>query len=138
VFHRTVKSLVRPERLSRMATPHQVEVTCGEYLNDRGDPLRWAQAPSVTVEASWNTLRADHIVLKSYREFVQKAARGRVDIVDGVASRDEAFFRSRDRNDVTDPIPAAFVERTKAELVRVRDRLRRYSPRWADLRREVL
>lgn len=130
VFHRTIKSMVRPERLAAMLNPHQVVVTCGDYVNDRGDALQWAEAPAVTLSASWNSLRADHFVVKSYREYLQKAARGHRD----GAIRDEAFFRSRDRNDVTDPIPEEFVARTKAELVLVHDRLRRYSPRWAELR----
>ncbi len=133
VYHRTVKTIVRPERLAAMVNPHQVALTCGEYVNDRGEPLRWADAPAVTRSASWNCLRAEHIVVKSYREFAVKAARGRVDMHFGIADRDEAFFRSRDRNEVEDPIPAEFVERTKDELARMRDRLKRFSPRWAAL-----
>jgi Glycosyl transferase family 2 len=133
VYHRTVKTIVRPERLAAMVNPHQVALTCGEYVDDRGDPVRWADAPAVTRSASWNCLRAEHVVVKSYREFAVKAARGRVDMHFGIADRDEAFFRSRDRNEVDDPIPAELVERTKDELARVRDRLKRFSRRWPAL-----
>jgi Glycosyl transferase family 2 len=133
VYHRTVKTILRPERLAAMLNPHQVALTDGEYVDDRGEPVRWADAPAVTRSASWNSLRAEHVVVKSYREFAVKAARGRVDMHFGIADRDEAFFRSRDRNEVEDPIPAEFVERTKDELARVRDRLKRFSRRWPAL-----
>ena len=37
--HRIVKTLVRPERFVGMVNPHVVQLTSGEYVNDRGEPV---------------------------------------------------------------------------------------------------
>jgi hypothetical protein len=133
-LHRIIKSIVRPERLVGLHNPHQVMVSCGSYVDDRGAELRWDTAPAMTIAASWNALRADHFMVKSYREYLAKSARGRVDLPPGKGiPRDDEFFRSRDRNEVHDPMPAEFVSRMKEELRALRDRLFRFSPRWSEL-----
>jgi hypothetical protein len=134
IHHRTVKSMVRPERFAGMVNPHVVMLTAGQYINDRGEPVNWSSTPAKTHAASWNCLRVDHFVVKSRHEFAAKAARGRVDLQDGIADRDEAFFHDRDRNEVSDPIPVSFVQQAKEELHAMCDRLDRFSRRWQALR----
>jgi hypothetical protein len=107
-----------------MVNPHVVELVGGEYVNDCGDPVDWTTVPATLKRASWNSLRVDHFVTKSRREFETKARRGRADQPKGVLSRDDAFFASRDRNETFDPMPAEFVQRTKDEMTRMRDRLK--------------
>ena len=138
IRHRVVKSMVRPERFNGMANPHVVTLESGEYVNDCGDPIRWTATPAMAVRASWSRLRADHFVVKSRQEFESKAARGDVNSPAGFRHRDEAFFLSRDRNEVFDPMPADFISRTKNEMARLNDRLKRVisddSPLYALLR----
>ena len=89
-----------------------------------GDPIRWTSVPAKAEFASWNSLRVDYFVIKSRREFESKAKRDRAEAT--AQSRDEAFFASRDCNEVFDPMPADFIEGTKDELTRLHDRLRRF------------
>lgn len=121
--HCGVKTMLRPEKFVRMVSPHVVTVASGEYVNDCGDPIRWTSVAGKAEFSSWNSLRVDHFVIKSRREFETKARRGQVG---GGHNRDEAFFASRDNNDTFDPMPADFVNRTKDELARLRDRLTRF------------
>lgn len=123
--HCVVKTMVRPEQFIGMVNPHVVTLASGEYVNDRGDPVRWT-GDARTESASWNALRADHFVVKSRREFDSKAKRGQPTPM--ALPRDETFFVSRDCNEVFDPMPADFVERTKDELDRLRDRLKCFVP----------
>ena len=123
VFNQTVKTILRPERLAGMVNPHAVKLTSGEYVNDHNDPVSWGAVAGGTTSVSWHSLRVDHFVVKSRREFERKAQRGRPDVAG--QPRDDAFFLSRDRNEVFDPMPADFVARTKGELARLRDRLKR-------------
>ena len=118
--NRCAKTIVRPERFAETISPHKVKTVGGLYVDDRGGPIRWT-SPGGTECASWNSLRVDHFVLKSRREFEAKARRGRADASSGVTVRDEAFFASRDRNEVLDPMPADFVDWTKTELRRLQD-----------------
>jgi hypothetical protein len=113
-FHKTVKTVVRPERLTGMAYAHVVKLDGGEYVEDRGDP--WVDEP-----ITWNCLRVDHHVIKSREEFEQKASRGV--ILPNLPARDQAFFDIRDTNDEEDPMPADFLERTKRELASLVSRL---------------
>ena len=122
---RGVKTTVRPERFTEAINPHKMGISGGIYVNDRGDPIRWG-SPGGTERMSWNSLRVDHFVLKSRREFETKARRGRADV--GTVDRDKVFFASRDRNEVLDPMPADFVDRTKTELRRLRDELKHHIP----------
>jgi hypothetical protein len=122
--HRVVKSVMRPDRFVEMINPHVAKITNGEYVNDRDEPARWAVNPATLEFASWNILRVDHFVVKSRREFEIKVRRGRATAPSGIQDRDETFFISRDLNDVYDPMPAEFVERTKIEMARLRDRLK--------------
>jgi Glycosyl transferase family 2 len=123
VSHRVVKTIVRPERLAGMVNPHQVRLTSGEYVDDCGNPVRWSRIPAAVKSSSWNSLRVDHFVTKSRREFETKVKRGRSDAAPGVADRNEAFFVSRDRNETFDPMPADFVDRTKREMTQMREQL---------------
>jgi hypothetical protein len=132
--NRAVKSLIRPERIAGYVNPHAFTLTHGIYVNDRPEPLRWVGAPAMTEVASWHRLRVDHFVVKSREEFRMKARRGRVDLPKGKGERDEAFFVSRDLNDVSDPMPAAFVERTKREIARLCEELRALAPVDSPLR----
>jgi hypothetical protein len=122
--NRAVKSLIRPERIAGYVNPHVFTLTGGIYVNDRPEPLRWDGAPATAEVASWHRLRVDHFVVKSRKEFAAKVRRGRASLPKGQDDRDEAFFVSRDLNDVSDPMPAAFVERTKREIARLCDELR--------------
>lgn len=126
IRHCMVKTMVRPERFAGMINSHVITAASGEYVNDSGDPIRWTSIPATAEFASWNSLRVDHFVVKSRREFETKAKRGRHNPT--APPRDEAFFVSRDCNDVFDPMPANFVERTKDELARLRDRLKCFVP----------
>jgi hypothetical protein len=117
-FHKTVKTIVRPERLTEMAYAHVVKLDAGEYVEDRGDP--WVDEP-----ITWNSLRVDHHVIKSREEFEEKALRGV--ILRHLPARDQAFFDVRDSNDEEDPMPADFLERTKCELASIVSRLRAHS-----------
>jgi hypothetical protein len=99
-------------------------LTSGEYINDHGEPVRWAVSPATTESVSWRSLRVDHFVLKSRREFEVKVRRGRVGLPPGILPRDEAFFTRHDRNEINDPMPADFVQRTKDEMTRLRERLK--------------
>jgi hypothetical protein len=126
IRHCVVKTMLRPERFVGMVDPHVVMVANGEYVNDCGDPIRWTSVPAKTEFASWNSLRVDHFVVKSRQEFENKAKRGRHN--PAAQPRDEDFFVSRDCNDVFDPMPANFVKRTKDELTRLRDQLKRFVP----------
>ncbi|MBI3702329.1 MAG: glycosyltransferase family 2 protein [Rhizobiales bacterium] len=128
IRHCVVKTILRPERIVGMVNPHVATIASGEYVNDRGDPIRWTSVPAMAEFASWNSLRVDHFVVKSRREFATKAKRGLADQPAGIRTRDEAFFASRDCNEVFDPMPADFVDRTKDELARLRDRLKRFIP----------
>lgn len=125
-LHRVVKSLVRPERFAGMGNPHVVRITAGKYVNDRGLPARWIREPACLKAKSWSRLRLDHFVIKSRQEFEMKVSRGRPDAAPGVADRDEAFFASRDRNEVFDPMPVEFVVRTRQEMARIVERLKPY------------
>jgi hypothetical protein len=127
-LHRVVKSIIRPERLAAMVNPHEARLTGGEYVNDLGDPVRWSSIPAAVKRTSWKSLRVDHFVVKSRREFEMKVKRGRADAAPGVEDRDQTFFASRDRNETLDPMPADFVGRTKDELVQIRERLKRLVP----------
>jgi hypothetical protein len=122
IRNRVVKSLVRPEQFAGVVNPHVFEITNGAYVNDRGEPIQWADVPAMAVFASWHNLRVDHFVIKSRREFESKSRRG---LPGNPIGRDEAFFASRDLNDVFDPMPADFVARTKDEMARLRERLKR-------------
>jgi hypothetical protein len=126
IRHCVVKAMVRTEQFVGMVNPHVVTVASGEYVNDSGDPIRWTSVPAKAEFASWNSLRVDHFVVKSRREFEIKAKRGRLNST--AQPRDESFFVSRDCNEVFDPMSADFVERTKDELARLRDRLKRFVP----------
>lgn len=134
VRNRAFKTMVRPERCEAMINPHVVDIATGLYVNDRGDPVEWGTAPGTTKSPSWNCLRIDHFVIKSRHEFSVKAARGQFGFPNSVVDRSEAFFLSRDRNEVSDPIPDVFVERTKEELCIIRDQLERFGTSWAQLR----
>jgi hypothetical protein len=122
-LHRLVKSLVRPERFAGMVNPHVVRLAAGEYVDDRGVPAQWERTPASLSARSWDRLRVDHYVVKSRREFGTKVRRGRATVAPGVDDRDESFFVRRDRNEVSDPMPAAFVRRTRHEMERMRERL---------------
>jgi hypothetical protein len=113
-FHKTVKTIVRPERFAGMVYAHVVRLNGGEYVEDRGDP--WVNEP-----ITWNSLRVDHHVIKSREEFEQKARRGV--ILPNLPARDQAFFDIRDTNDEEDPMPPDFLERTKHELASLVQRL---------------
>lgn len=123
-LHRLVKSLVRPERFAGMVNPHVVRLAAGEYVDDRGVPAQWERTPASLKARSWDRLRVDHYVVKSRREFGTKIRRGRATVAPGVEDRDEAFFVRRDRNEVSDPMPADFVRRTRDEMERMRKRLK--------------
>jgi hypothetical protein len=122
-FSRTVKTIIRPERFRIDINPHRMEIANGIYTNDRGDPIRWASAGRAE-SVSWNRLRLDHFIVKSYSEFETKARRGRADLLRGIEDRNEAFFTSHDRNEVLDPMPADLIERTKIELRRLQEQLK--------------
>jgi hypothetical protein len=104
IFHRVVKSLLRPERFAGIFNLHVFAVTGGAYVNDRGHPIQWTADPCTAEFASWYSLRVDHFVTKSRREFETKARRGRPDLAPGVQDRGEAFFTSRDLNEALDPM----------------------------------
>ena len=129
--HSVIKTMLRPEQFVDMINPHAATVASGEYVNDRGDPIRRI-GPGRAEVASWNSLRVDHFVVKSRREFEIKAGRGRSDLLDD-QSRDEAFFVSRDCNEVFDPMPADFVDRTKVEMAHLCDRLEPFISRDSPL-----
>jgi len=122
-YHRTVKTMLRPERFVDVVNPHAMTLNGGDYVNDRGDPISWGSVIGGTTSISWNSLRVDHFVVKSRREFAVKARRGHAG--PGLADRNEAFFLSRDCNEILDPMPAEFIERTKHEMTLLRDRLKR-------------
>jgi len=132
--NQAVKSLIRPERIAGYVNPHVFTLTSGIYVNDRAEPLRWEGAPAMAEVASWHRLRVDHFVLKSRDEFAAKVRRGRATLPKGQDDRDDAFFVSRDHNDVADPMPAAFVERTKREIARLCRELRPLVPADSPLR----
>ena len=133
-FNRVVKSMLRPERFSGVINPHVFALTGGDYVDDRGEPVRWAAAVATTERASWRNLRVDHFVVKSRNEFVVKARRGRADLPDGVKDRDGEFFAARNTNETYDPMPLDFVARTKGEMAVVRDRLEAVVPSGSPLR----
>jgi hypothetical protein len=126
IHHRTVKTILRPECFAGMVNPHAVLLTGGNYVNDRCDPIAWGSVVGGTKSVSWNSLRIDHFAVKSRSEFDAKARRGRPDLPDGVQDRDGTFFSSRDRNEVVDPMPAEFINRTKDEMAQLRERLKRH------------
>jgi hypothetical protein len=123
-----IKSVVRPEQLSKMIDPHVARLIRGEYVNDAGAPVEPSSIARVK-RRSWNKLRVDHFVVKSRHEFEIKARRGRPDAGRrGVNPRDETFFMSHDSNDVLDPMPEDFVARTKTEMARICALLRNVVP----------
>ena len=135
-LHRTVKAIIRPERLVDMANPHVATITNGLYVNDCGDPVVWGEAAR-TEAKSWNSLRVDHYSIKSRMEFITKVRKGRPEALPGVDDRGDAFFAHHDRNEVVDPMPADFVERTKVELERLRRELKLRFPLGQGYRRGV-
>ncbi len=126
--HRIVKTILRPECYAGMINTHVAKITNGDYVNDRGDPICWSDVPAGVTNSSWNSLRLDHFVVKSRSEFEAKARRGRPDVLEGSKTRDDAFFTSRDRNEIVDPMPAEFVERTKIEMAQLVDLISKRRP----------
>jgi hypothetical protein len=137
-LHHTVKSLYRPERFD--PTPaqntHAPALTHGLAVDDRGEPVRWHELPGIptgiSASISWNSVRVDHFVTKSRREFAAKARRGVV-CLPVVPPRDDAFFDLRDRNEVDDPVPAELLAQTKEEMARLTTELAPLRGRWPDL-----
>jgi hypothetical protein len=72
----------------------------------------------------WNPLRIDHFVVKSRVEFERKRARGDVmsRSVEDQRNRDN-YFRTLDRNEVSDPVPEPLVRQTKFEIERLLETL---------------
>jgi hypothetical protein len=118
-LHLTGKTLVRPERLVGMENPHIAKLG-GEYVFDTGLTAS-NERPDEAAFIPWTALRVDHFVVKSRAEYAMKIERSRDYNVHG--KRDDAFFQSRDRNEVLDPMPREFIERTKREIARILDHL---------------
>ncbi len=132
-LHRTVKTIVRPERFVAMVNPHVATITGGAYVNDCGEPIEWAEAARTKIK-SWNSLRIDHFSVKSRMEFITKVRKGRPEALPGTDDRDEAFFAHHDCNEIVDPVPADFIDRTKMELKLLRSELKKRFPLGAWLR----
>ncbi len=122
-LHRTVKTIVRPERFIAMVNPHVATITGGSYVNDCGEPIEWAE-PARTRIKSWNSLRIDHFSVKSRMEFITKVRKGRPEASPGTDDRDDAFFAYHDCNEIVDPVPADFIDRAKIELKLLRSELK--------------
>jgi Glycosyl transferase family 2 len=107
--------------------PHAVTLRTGRYVDTFGKDVRWdashGHLVGITETVTWDVLRVDHFVLKSREEFEAKRARGRL-ITPMNDEAWEAYYALHDRNEVEDPMPAAFVERTKREIHRMTRKLR--------------
>lgn len=127
-INRQVKTFVRADRCAGPANnPHAVTLREGRYVDAAGEDVAWDQTvvPSgISTQVIWRHLRLDHFVVKSRAEFERKRARGSAmsPRTEEQRSRDD-YFRSHDRNDVSDPMPAPLVDQTRAEIERLRARL---------------
>jgi hypothetical protein len=114
------KAIVRPECCAMAGfNPHFVHIKRGAYLDTDGQPIRWGQLPGISQRVTWKTMRLDHFFTKSRVEFDTKRKRGRADT--GEWGRGPNIFFEQDRNEVLDPVPQAFVTRTKREIERIRE-----------------
>jgi len=127
-INKHVKSFVRAERCAGPTdNPHAVNLARGRYIDTAGDDVRWdgtVVAKGIAAQAVWHRVRIDHFVVKSREEFERKRTRGSVRSPDTEERRGrEDYFRSHDRNEVSDPMPEPLVRETKAEIARLRARL---------------
>ncbi len=118
-----VKSIVRSAFWQGiLETPHGFAITKGALSVDtRAWPVPPHQVRAGRVRRIvWGVARLDHYAVKSRHEFLhRKLKRGRSDTLDPAHSRDEAYFRLYDRNDVFDPPHPRFLARVRAEVARL-------------------
>lgn len=72
----------------------------------------------------WDNLRLNHYIIKSYGEFLYKKSRGRATVKNNSRlDRDINFFRAHDVNDILEPFSPVLLEKTCAELERLKSLL---------------
>nr|WP_294508001.1 glycosyltransferase family 2 protein [uncultured Rhodopila sp.] len=122
-----IKSMVRARKVNAINSPHSCELASGYYAEPGGRRCD-IEAVSWIREISFDVAQYNHYILKSRAEYLDKRAKGRVDLEPGHPERfdkyTDEFFDLHDEN-VCEDISAA----RWAELVRVeRDRLARLCP----------
>ena len=124
--NRHVKTFVRASNwVGLVGNPHAVKVSPGRYVTTAMEDVRWdmrEHAFGITKGVVWKDLRIDHFVTKSRVEFEQKRRRGDALPYSGESEQErrwETYFNRHDHNDVSDPMPQALVEKTKAEMARL-------------------
>jgi Glycosyltransferase family 92 len=136
VRNRRVKSIVDPTRAIRSMGPHFFEYSSGELaVTENHEPVTsvrtsrhkrrlnrmLARVPGVSVDpyairessvrsVSVNRLRINHYAVRSRREFAEKLTRHSAEdsAADGTSRLQRGYFAYHDRNEVEDPILAAY------------------------------
>jgi hypothetical protein len=124
--NRHVKTFVRASNwVGLVGNPHAVKVSPGRYVTTAMEDVRWdmrEHAFGITKGVVWKDLKIDHFVTKSRVEFEQKRRRGDALPYGGESEQEKrwaTYFDRHDHNDVSDPMPQALVEKTKAEMARL-------------------
>ena len=96
--NRHVKSIVRPNRIKAVQSPHAFDVD-GDYVDLRGRPAYWGHVTGYT------TVEPDYMGGKLHHYFTRSAAQWRTKLARGYADRQTRLpeeFAAYDRNEVFD------------------------------------
>lgn len=119
------KIIVRGRRVKGMRNPHYVSLREGfGAIDSEGNPLvQRPQAPAQSTAVVWGAARLNHYAVKSRQEFESKKARGRGKA--SVPQREDVYFLSHDRNDISDPVPEWLLQATRQEVAALERKIRR-------------
>jgi hypothetical protein len=111
--NRHTKSIIRPARAGRCATPHGFEMP-GAYVDLFGNPVSWAFLGLLDGDPVYRGARLNHYFIRSWAHWQEKLARGYHDV-----TRQESAFADYDRNEIIDASAARHVPALRAILEQV-------------------
>jgi hypothetical protein len=127
LINRHYKTILRPRAFAGLhATPHLFRLAPGfRQVHADGSPLAALyddDCQGLSTRVLWAPLRLNHYVVKSREEFLhRKLPRGRAT---GPGRREPGFFAAHDLNPETEPVAPRLAAATRAEMQRLRGRLR--------------
>jgi hypothetical protein len=127
LINRHYKTILRPRAFAGLhATPHLFRLAPGfRQVHADGSPLAALyddDCQGLSTRVLWAPLRLNHYVVKSREEFLhRKLPRGRAT---GPGRREPGFFAAHDLTPETEPVAPRLAAATRAEMQRLRGRLR--------------
>jgi hypothetical protein len=119
-----VKTIARTSRIHAINNPHGCQLNPGHYMAPDGTPCT-LRGEAQTEMISLSVAQYNHYILKSREEYLQKRAKGRVDVAGEAPERfdkyTDEFFALHDQNVCKDESASQWAERVRTE----RDRLNR-------------